>query len=100
MLELKEDLEESNKKLKESLASNQQKSVEIKESNIKRVDNSRISDCNVKIYLDNNLSSEYAIDAQMPLTSLEVSLGEATTLKIEITSEDYVNYGFVNLELQ
>lgn len=68
--------------------------------NVGRIDDSDICNCNVKIYLDNNLSGEYTIDAQTPLTPLEVSLGGATTLKIELTSEGYASYGFVNLELQ
>ena len=65
-----------------------------------RVDESRISDADVRIYLDNNLSGEYEINSQIPLTALEADLAGATTLKIELTSDDYVEYGFINLELQ
>lgn len=154
-----ESLEENNKKLQESLAINNQKSEEIKSSNIKfldllydgyqykvyktsdggeglkiggkeytdafkvygshtfvlfnldkkynltrfnvgRIDDSEICDANIKVYLDNNLSGEYAINAQTPLTPIEINLAGATTLKIELTADSYVEYGFMNFELQ
>nr|WP_302140948.1 NPCBM/NEW2 domain-containing protein [uncultured Schaedlerella sp.] len=66
-----------------------------------RVDDTTINNINLRIYLDNNLSAEYTIDAQTPLTPLEINLSGATTLKIEMVPEEYdTYYGFINFNLQ
>lgn len=68
--------------------------------NVGRIDDSNICDANIKVYLDNNLSGEYTINAQTPLMPLEVNLAGATILKVELAADSYVEYGFADFELQ
>lgn len=153
----KEELEEENKKLQESIASNQQASLETEEKNrsffetlydgdyyekydssnntgeleiggkgytdavelwgytafalfnldgeyqtvqfdIGRVDDSDIVGATLRIYLNGSESGEYTIDAETPLTPIQIQVAGATTMKIELSGDGYKQYGLVNFE--
>lgn len=154
-----QELEEENRKLQESIASNQQASLETKEKNknffetiydgdgyekynasnntgelkiggkgytdavelwggtpfvlfnldgeyqtinfdIGRVDDSEIIDVTLRIYLNDSKSGEYTINAETPLTPIQVQVAGATTMKIELAGDGYKQYGLVNFEAQ
>ena len=63
-----------------------------------RVDDSYIEDRTLRVYLNNVESGEYAIDAEVPLTSITVQVAGASTMKIELVGENYTKYGLVNFE--
>ena len=156
----KEELEEENKKLQDSIASNQQASLETEEKNrsffetlydgdayekygssdntgelkiggkgytdavelsggwggtpfalfnldgkyqtvqfdIGRVDDSDIVGATLRIYLNGSKSGEYTIDAETPLTPIQIQVAGATTMKIELSGDGYKRYGLVNFE--
>lgn len=155
----KEELEEENKKLQNSIASNQQASLETKEKNrnffetlydgeayekydssnntgelkiggkgytdavelwgynsfvlfnldgeyqtiqfdVGRVDDSNIVGATLRIYLNGSESGEYTIDAETPLTPIQIQVAGATTMKIELSGDGYKQYGLVNLEAE
>ena len=154
-----QELEEENRKLQESIASNQQASLETEEKNknffetiydgdgyekynssnntgelkiggkgytdavelwggtpfvlfnldgeyqtinfdIGRVDDSEIIDVTLRIYLNDSKSGEYTINAETPLTPIQVQVAGATTMKIELAGDGYKQYGLVNFEAQ
>ena len=154
-----QELEEENRKLQESIASNQQASLETEEKNknffetiydgdgyekynssnntgelkiggkgytdavelwggtpfvlfnldgeyqtinfdIGRVDDSEIIDVTLRIYLNDSKSGEYTINAETPLTPIQVQVAGATTMKIELGGDAYKQYGLVNFEAQ
>ena len=154
-----QELEEENRKLQESIASNQQASLETEEKNknffetiydgdgyekynssnntgelkiggkgytdavelwggtpfvlfnldgeyqtinfdIGRVDDSEIIDVTLRIYLNDSKSGEYTINAETPLTPIQVQVAGATTMKIELVGDGYKKYGLVNFEVQ
>lgn len=67
---------------------------------IGRRDKSEIEDAKIKVYLDDVESGVYEIDAETPLTEVAFEVSGASTMKIELESAGYVQYGFVNLEVQ
>ena len=70
------------------------------EFDVGRIDESDISNAEVKIYLDGKLSGNYSINAEQTLTHLDIDLAGTQDLKIAIQSEDYVKYGFVNIKAE
>ena len=67
---------------------------------IGRKDKSEIADAKIKVYLDDVGSGVYEIDAETPLTELAFKVSGASTMKIELESAGYVQYGFVDLEAE
>lgn len=65
-----------------------------------RIDDSYIIDGTLRIYLNDNKSGEFAIDAETPLTPIEIQVAGATTMKIELVGDGYKKYGLVNFETQ
>lgn len=67
---------------------------------IGRVDDSQIVDVTLRIYLNDSKSGEYTINAETPLTPIQVQVAGATTMKIELSGDGYKQYGLVNFEAQ
>ena len=67
---------------------------------IGRVDDSEIIDVTLRIYLNDSKSGEYTINAETPLTPIQVQVAGATTMKIELAGDGYKQYGLVNFEAQ
>ena len=54
----------------------------------------------LRVYLNDNESGEFTIDAETPLTPIEIQVAGATTMKIELVGDGYKKYGLVNFEVQ
>lgn len=54
----------------------------------------------LKVYLNNEYSTEYKLNAQSPPKHLSIDLSYANNLKLEITGGSRVKYGFVNVILE
>ncbi|OUN35676.1 hypothetical protein [Lachnoclostridium sp. An76] len=65
-----------------------------------RIDESSIIDGMLRVYLNDNESGEFTIDAETPLTPIEIQVAGATTMKIELVGDGYKKYGLVNFEVQ
>ena len=64
---------------------------------IGRIDDSSVTDAEIKIYLDDKLSGSYKINAEKTLTNIDIDLAGANNMKIALESEAFVEYGFVNV---
>lgn len=65
-----------------------------------RIDESSIIDGMLRVYLNDNESGEFTIDAETPLTPIEIQVAGETTMKIELVGDGYKKYGLVNFEVQ
>lgn len=60
-----------------------------------RIDNSSVTDAEIKIYLDDKLSGNYKISGEKVLT--DIDLAGASNMKITLEADTTVHYGFVNI---
>ena len=110
----KEELEEENKKLQNSIASNQQASLETKEKNRNFFETLYDGEAYEK-YDSSNNTGELKIGGKgytdavelwgynsfvLSLTPIQIQVAGATTMKIELSGDGYKQYGLVNLEAE
>lgn len=62
-----------------------------------RIDNSSVTDAEIKIYLDDKLSGNYKISGEKVLTNIDIDLAGASNMKITLEADTTVHYGFVNI---
>ena len=65
-----------------------------------RIDDSTVTDAEIKIYLDDKLSGSYKISAEKVLTNIDIDLAGANNMKIALEADSIVRYGFVNISAQ
>lgn len=65
-----------------------------------RIDDSTVTDAEIKIYLDDKLSGSYKISAEKVLTNIDIDLAGANNMKITLEADTFVRYGFVNISAQ
>ena len=65
----------------------------------------RLNDCNLqnavlKVYLNGVYDGEFSLDGSLPPVTLTIDLKYANSMKIQLTNNDYVGYGFANMILE